>query len=108
MKQLIISSIFFVISFVLFSTCSNDGNPVVTPTKENENAFLEKKKKKWPEVIYDSTYGEIVMDYNVITPMAAPCGEKTTYGIALLILNQKLEKLLVFYRMIIQSLIFPP
>jgi hypothetical protein len=83
MKQLIISSIFFVISFILFSTCSKESSPVVTQTEENENASLEKKKKKWPEVIYDSTYGEIVMDYSVITPMAAPCGEKTTYGIAL-------------------------
>lgn len=83
MKQLIISSIFFVISFALFSTCSKESNPVVTPTEKNENATLEKKKKKWPEVIYDSTYGEIVMDYYAIVPMAGPCGEKTTYGIAL-------------------------
>lgn len=80
MKPLIISSIFFIISFVLFSTCSNDSNPVITPSEKNENAALEKKKNKWPAVIYDSTYGEIVMDYSVITPMAAPCGTKQTYG----------------------------
>ena len=80
MKPLIISSVFFIISFVLFSTCSKESNPVVAPTEKNENTTLEKKKNKWPAVIYDSTYGEIVMDYNVITPMAAPCGEKQTYG----------------------------
>lgn len=80
MKPLIISSVFFIISFILFSNCSQDNNPVVTPSEKSENATLEKKKKKWPEVIYDSIYGEIVMDYSVITPTAAPCGFKQTYG----------------------------
>lgn len=79
MKSLIISSIFFLISFILFSTCSKESNPVVAPTEKNENVALE-KKNKWPEKIYDSTYGEIVMDYNVITPTAYPCGVKDTYG----------------------------
>jgi hypothetical protein len=80
MKPLIVSLIFFLISFVLFSTCSKDSNPVVTSTEKNKNLSLEKKKKNWPAVIYDSTYGEIVMDYNVITPTAFPCGIKDTYG----------------------------
>lgn len=79
MKSLIISSIFFLISFILFSTCSKESNPVVAPTEKNENVALE-KKNKWPEKIYDSTYGEIVMDYSVITPTAFPCGIKDTYG----------------------------
>ena len=80
MKPLIISSLFFIISFVLFSTCSKESNPVVTPTEKNETTSLDKKKKKWPAVIYDSTYGEIVMDYDVVTPTAMPCGIKDTYG----------------------------
>lgn len=80
MKPLIVSLVLFLISFFLFSTCSKDSNPVNTPTEKNENVSLEKKKNKWPAKIYDSTYGEIVMDYSVITPMAGSCGWKQTYG----------------------------
>lgn len=80
MKPLVISFVFFIVSFILFSNCSKDSNAIVTPTEKNENVALEKKKNKWPAVIYDSTYGEIVMDYSVIVPMAGTCGEKQTYG----------------------------
>lgn len=80
MKPLLISLTFFLLLFIIFSNCSKESNPVITPTEKNQNAFLEKKKKKWPAVIYDSTYGEIVMDYNVVIPTAFPCGIKDTYG----------------------------
>lgn len=46
MKPLIVSLVFFLISFVLFSTCSKDSNPVVTQNKESENTSLEKKEEK--------------------------------------------------------------
>lgn len=80
MKPLLISLTFFLLSFIIFSTCSDENNSVAPTSEKNENISLEKKKNKWPAVIYDSTYGEIVMDYSVITPMAGPCGYKTTYG----------------------------
>lgn len=78
MKKLIV--LFFpLLLFIIFYSCNKDNSSVVAPTKKDDNVKLQ-KKNKWPKKIYDSTYGEIVIDYNVITPSKYPCGIKDTYG----------------------------
>jgi hypothetical protein len=80
MKSLWVSIVFFLFSFLYFSTCVNEDNNSVAPAQKSKPSSLAKDSvkdnKNWPKEIYDSVYGKLVMDTskNRIIPNAAICG----------------------------------
>ena len=84
MKSLWVTFVFFLFSFLYFSTCTNEDSNTVVPTQKSKPFSLNKgdalDHKNFPKEIYDSVYGKLVLDTsrNIVEPKSMLC-EYTEY-----------------------------